>query len=239
MGLKTFTFNSGDENIGRRGKRFKGEGGRTYRLSFAWWEGLDEDRFDLDDNNPLFTGKDRVYIEGCGYIEATHPDIVKYSKDGKPARTSIATVVVKWPTKPQGSLDEQRFKDGDYEVLPWIFGEDKYKSFGPVNEEFNFGSHDLKAQCTDTQFQKMTFTPCKASLLRKLIESGAKGKAHVDRILGEVKGIVATLDDDIARTMTPEQVKAKLAGGDNAATAVGDATAGHEIDDLVDGILDD
>jgi len=238
MAMKTFTFNEGDDNLGKKGSRFKGEGGRTYRLSFAWWPGLDKGKFNLD-ANPIFTGKDRVFIEGCGYVEATHPDIVKFSKDGKPPRTSIATVVVKWPTKPNGSLDAQRFKDGDYEVQEWIFGEDKYETFKGIVEEFPFGEHDIKAQCTDTQYQKMTFISCKENLLRKLIEQGDRGKEHVDRIMAEVKAIVAGIENDIARTMTVEQVKQKIAGGDNAATAVGDATAGAEIDDLVDNILDD
>lgn len=238
MGLKTFSFNQGDETIGKRGKRFKGEAGRTYRLSFAWWDGYETGKFNLD-GNPLFTGKDRVYIEGVGYVEATHPDIVKYSKDGKPPRTSIATVVVKWPTKPNGTIDKSRFQEGDYEVLPWTFGEDKYKTFVPIHEEFHFGEHDIKAACTDTQYQKMTFTPCKDSLLAKLVEQGEKGKAHVERIMTDVQAIVAKLDTDIARTMTPAEVAAKLSNGDNAATAVGVAAAGVEIDDLVDNILDD
>ncbi len=48
--IQQFGFGQGDRAIGQQTKRFKGEGGKRYRVSFAWWEGIEDGtpNFDAD-----------------------------------------------------------------------------------------------------------------------------------------------------------------------------------------------
>ena len=238
-----FGFGEGDENIGRKSEKFKGESGRQYRLSMCWWEGLDNGTLDLKAKTPKFIGAKRHYFEGVGYILDGGPEFTKIA--GQPPRLSIATVVVQWPIGQDGSIDMDRVKKLDFKVLPWIFSEDKYKSFTPIHREFHFGQHDLTVNCSDSKFQKMTFSPCKDSLLAKLAGSDkATAKSVIGHIVERTQAIVAEIQGEIGREMTIDKLREKLAGGGggggnagNAAAAAG-AAATADIDGLVDDILD-
>ena len=242
MSFVEFGFGQNDNGIGRKSEKFKGEAGRSYRLSFAWWPGIKDGKLDLDAKTPKFVGAKRHYFEGVGYVIDGGPEFTKLA--GKPPRMAIATVVVQWPISQDGTPDMHRVKDLDFKVLPWIFSEDKYKSLTPNHREFPFGSHDITVSCTDSKFQKMTFAPCKDSLLRKLYESDKDTAKKVSKhIIEAVQGITSSLQNDLGRELSLDQLKEKLAGGGggapsgaNAAAASGAATA--DIDSLVGDILD-
>ncbi len=236
-----FGFGQNDENIGRKSVKFKGETGRQYRLSMCWWEGIDDGKIDLTGKTPKFVGAKRFYFEGVGYILDGGPEFAKIA--GQAARLSIATVVVNWPIGPDGSIDMDRVKKLDFKVLPWIFSEDKYKSFTPIHREFHFGQHDLTVNCSDSKYQKMTFSPCKDSLLAKLAGSDkATAKAVTEHVIERTQAIVANIQAEIGRELSIDKLREKLAGGGggnagNAAAAAG-AAATADIDGLVDDILD-
>jgi len=239
-GFQQFSFGSGDEGIGHKTKRWKGEKDRVYRFSFLWWPGLDKGNPNMD-GNPLFTGAPTIYVPNVGYIVANAPEFLKLSAD--PPRTRIATVVGQWPTDKAGVIDKQRVSNGDVDVMVWIFSGDKYKSLQQINNEFPFGQHDITVCCTDTQFQKLTMSPCRESLFRSLL-GNPKAKAITDRIIMEAQSIANGINNEVGRVMTIQQIREKLAGGGGDLSALGngggatESVMTGEIDSIVDNILD-
>jgi hypothetical protein len=238
-----FGFGQNDKGIGKKSEKFKGETGRSYRLSFSWWPGMEDGKPDLDAKTPKFVGAKRYYFEGVGYILATDPAMEKIA--GSPPRLSIATTVVVWPTNEDGEVDMARVGRLDFKVLPWIFSEDKYKSFTPIHREFHFGGADLTVNCSDSKFQKMTFGPCRTSLLRQMMESDKKTAAKVlAHIIERTQAITARIQSEIGREMSMDKLREKLAGGGggggsgNAAAAAGASLNTADIDGLVDDVLE-
>jgi hypothetical protein len=154
---------------------------------------------------------------------------------------AIGTVVINWPLDSKGNLDKAALENGDVEVQPWIFSQDKYDSFKPIHKEFPFGSHDVTVQCTDTQYQKMTFSPCRESLLRK-IKDGAPN--HFKNIVAKIAAVAGNIQRDIGREMTLDQIREKMSGGSGggggnaAASAAPSPQTTAEIDSIVDNLLD-
>lgn len=243
-GFIEFSFDEGDEKITRKTKKFKAEANQTYRLSFAWWP-ENNDVPDLDAAKPRFGGGERVYIEGVGYVY-TQKGADYSSFSNKEPSAAIATIVVVWPTNRNGEIDTAKLKEGEYEVVPWIFGKDKYNQIKSLHQECHLGSWDLKASCTDATFQKMTFTPAKDSMLRRLL-SNDKTKKIAENIFSQVRDIAEGLKAEIGRDMTVAQIKDKLSGGSGSsgrsgggrAAAVVDSAVTSDIDSLVDSVLDD
>ena len=235
-----FGFDQGDSSVGGRSNRFKGETGRVYRMSFAWWLGLENGKPDLDQVTPKFVGADTHYIPGVGYFINKGPEYTKIA--GASPKKRIATPVILWPVDNKGNLDKSRLASGDCEVKVWIFSSDKYSSLKQIHAEFPFGQHDITVSCSDTQYQKMTFSPCKENLFRNLL-GNPKAKPIVDGIILEAQKIVANIQNDVGRDMTVQQIQEKMAGGTGAASGfTGGSPAGGavtgQIDDLMDGLLD-
>jgi len=235
-GYQQFGFGRNDDGVGNKSKRFKGEGGRRYRVSFAWWKGLDKGDMKLDSDTPEFLGAPRNYIPNVGYIVNRGPEYTKLA-GGEAPRMAIGTILIVWPMDQKGNLDKTALGNGDFEVVPWIFGQDKYRLLDPIHKDFHFGEHDLTISCTDTQYQKMAFTPCKDSLLAKIKEKGGSMWAS---ILEKVQAVAATIQGDIGREMTLDQIREKMAGGGTMGGGGGPSTsvATEDIDNLVDNLLD-
>lgn len=238
-GFLEFGFGEND-NAARSGKteKFKGETGRSYRLSFCWWPGSDASTPDLDAKTPKFVGAKRFYFEGVGYVIDGGPEFSKVANG--PSRMAIATVVVQWPMDASGQIDMARVKACDFKVLPWIFSQDKYKTLTPLHNEFPFGGHDITVTCSDAKFQKMTFAPCKDSLLRKFIASDKdSAKKVAEYITGQTAGIITNIQSDLGREMSIDTLRDKLSGGGSSPMSVTSTSAATEdIDGLVDDILD-
>jgi hypothetical protein len=235
--IQQFGFGQGDRAIGQQTKRFKGEGGKRYRVSFAWWAGIEDGEPDFDAETPQFVGGRRIYIPGAGYVFDKGPEYAKFAPDG--SRTAIATVIVVWPTTRDGKLDEDLFKRGDFEVMPWVFGQNKYRDLEPNHSNFHFGANDLVINCTDSQYQKMSFVSAQKNLFRGLLDSKSKKmKERGAEIISAVQTLVPSIRDEIARDLTLDQIREKLGGisaapGDNGAADVGD------VDDILDDLLDE
>lgn len=240
-GYKGFTFGENDEHVGKKGNRWKGETGNTYRFSFIMWPGLDKGAPELDAKGPDFRGTMAHYIEKVGYIVNKGPEYTKLA--GGPPRSRIGTAVVVWPTNKDGSLDTDKVQRGDCEVMAWLFSDDKYKSLKMIHKEFHFGMHDITVVCSDTQYQKLTFSPCKENLFRKFYESDKdKGKEIAGKILKDAQEVASGMDNEVGRELTIEQLVQAMNGQSPSAakgsTGSPDMAVTGDIDDLVGDILD-
>ena len=118
MSISDFSFDDGDRSLTSNTKRLKFKNGETVRVSFAWFPKGDDGNYDLS-SNPRFRGANRVWVNGVGYVVANSPEIASIT--GATPKMSIATVVVVWPTDKNGNIDKNRMKNGDCDVMPWVF----------------------------------------------------------------------------------------------------------------------
>ena len=239
--FKQFGFGQDDGAVGRKGQRFKMDKNETARISFLWWKGLEDGKPDFDAPTPNFTGAHRHYLKGVGYFINKGPEYTKIA--GEASKMRINTIVVKWPMKAGGKLDADAIQAGQFEVLYWVFDEGKYNEIKPIHAEWPLGSHDLKIKCADAQFQKMSFSPCRDSILRKLMEKG-EDSPIVQQIIAAGQAMLPKVNDEVGKDLTLDQIREKLAGGGGGASGGGgspvvDAAATDDIDDALDGLLDD
>ena len=240
-GFDTFGFGQNDETVQAGRTRFKIEKDRAYRLSMAYWPKNDKGLPNLDAPTPIFKGQRRLYVQGIGYFLDKGPEFVKLA--GQASKMCVATVVVQWPIDGKGNPDKALLAAGDFKVMPWTMDPGKYRNLESIHNEFPFGTCDLKVLGVDSNFQKMTFSPCRESVFRKLLEN-PKAKAIVDRILGEVNEIAESLGKEIANDWTLDQVRQKLAGGSPGGGGGGapagpvEAASDEAMDDIVDDLLD-
>lgn len=246
-----FGFDQGDESLGGgKFERFKAKEGETYRMSFVWWEMKDgKPQLEVmkdghsEPASPKFVGAKRFFIPNVGYILDRGPEFAKIA--GGPSKPTIATVIALWPTDRKGNLDKNRFAQGEVDVKPWVFSQDKYDGLKRRHGEFPFGQYDLSVACTDTQFQKMDLSPCRENLFRKVLESD-KLKAISDAVLAKVAAIVGAnaqgepmgLRGIIARDMTIDKVREKLGGGSGGGLSTNTAGTTSQVDDLLNDLLD-
>lgn len=233
-GFSDFTFGSGDENIGERSKRFKGETGRGYRVSFVWFDSYNEDGTPAEGANLQFTQCQRIYKEGVGYIAITDANRAAMTKlTGGTPKQQIATVICAWPCDKDGDLDAVSFKSGKgWKVQPWCLSPMKYKTIGQNHKRFSLVKHDLSMLCSDGQYQKMTFTPEGENLLLKYLNAKNEDiRAVAHKILAEARGVAENIHGELARTMTVDEVREKLGGEMSSPT-------GNHTDQNVDSMLD-
>jgi len=246
-GFLDFSIGEGDEEVGKRAKRFKAEGGRTYRATFCWFSvktatGWD-DELAIDEKGNLhsdaqirFTGCERGYVEGVGYFLYNGP---AYAEFGQP-KQAVATILCVWPTDKEGDLDAASFANGKgYAVQPWIFSTDKYNNIKKAHKRFDLLDHDLAMSCPADggQYQKLTFTPENESLFRKLLSSEKpQFKSVAMQILKSARAIGATIHAEMAREMTIDQIREKM--GAEVSTPTGATThAAKDVEDLLNDVL--
>jgi hypothetical protein len=188
---------------------FWAEVGRTYRVSFIWWKGLEDGKPDLDQPAPQFAGGNTNFIPDVGYVINKGPEYNKLAGDDAP-RMRIATVIVVWPTDAGGTVDKTALSRGEIDVLPWVMSGDKFTSLKLINKEFPFGLHDFTMTCSDTTFQKMTFQPCRDSLLRALMNN-PKAAAIVADLIATAQVVAANIGNQIGRELTVDEIRDRLA----------------------------
>lgn len=88
------------------------------------------------------------------------------------AKKRITTTVIKYDTKPDGSLIEPF----GFTLLVWRFSDDKFVQLRNINKEWPLTEHDLLASCDEETYQRMAFSACKQALFRapKFIEVHGK-----------------------------------------------------------------
>lgn len=236
-GFIDFSFGSGDEVVGKKGKRFKAEKDRSYRVTFCWFRDLDASGAPVQKpDNIRFTGCQRIYKQGVGYILYKGP---QYAEFGAPKQT-IATVICVWPTDKDGQIDINSFKAGTgWSVMPWMFDPEKYNTIKNGNKRFPLIAHDLGISCSDAQFQKLTFTPEPDNLLLKMLNSSSQTHKDIARkIIEQARQIGEGLNRDLARDLTVDEVRIAL-GGDVAPTGGGGGGGSVNVDSVLDSILED
>lgn len=232
-----FGINEGDETVGKRENRtkFKAKEGEGYRISIAWWP-IKDGLLDLDAKTPFFIGEKRSFISSVGYFFDKGPEYAKLA--GKPGRQAIATILVKWPTDKRGVLDKQRFANGDYEVMPWIFSGTRYNEIKEQHEEWGLGKHDLKLTCTDTQYQKMTIMSTKDSCLAIIMES-PKRTEQAKAISQEIAELAQSMRRELGQDLTLDQIRERM-GQDVASAAPASSEMNmDEVDDMINDLLEE
>lgn len=224
-----FGFGENDSKVTTRTLRYKGEAGNTDRLSFVWW--ADDD---LSASSPRFVGAKRHYVQGVGYFLNKGPEYTKIA--GGPPKLQVATIVAVWPTDREGNIDKAHLSK--VQVLPWTFSADKYETLKRRHNQFHVGKHDILATCTDSNFQKMDFSPCTESLYATLLASDKdSAKSIVDKIQSETAEIAETIQGIIARDYSIEQIREKLGGGSPGGVIDG-SLAGEEVDEILDDLVE-
>ena len=241
--IQHFSFGEGDKDIGGQIKPFKADAGRSYRVSFIWWKGLEDGKPDLDSPAPQFAGANANFIPNVGFIINKGPEYTKLAGDKAP-RMRIASVIAVWPTDKQAQVDKSALQRGEIDILPWVISGDKFTTLKNINKEFPFGSHDFTLNCTDANFQKMTFTPCRDSLLRALL-GNPKAESMVADMIAKAQLISGGISEHVGREMTVQQIREKLVGGPGGGHGGGggsssavDTMATGDIDSMVDNMLD-
>ena len=228
MSFSDFTFDEGDRKLSNNTKRLKFKNGETVRISFAWFPSNDNGEYDLT-ANPRFRGGNRIWVNGVGYVVASSPEVAKIT--GGTPKMTVATVVVVWPTDKNGTIDKNRMKNGECDVIPWVFSKRKYSELKAVASEWPLGEHDLKITCTEEQYQQTTLTNCRENFLNKLQQKG--GTTFTD-IVERVESVANDLNSFIGNDYTIDQLKEKM----GMATTSSTENTTEEVDDLIDNMLD-
>jgi len=235
-GFQQFGFGEKDEGFGRKSKRLKMEKGEEARISFIWWPGLDKGKPNLQAATPIFVGGPRHYLKGVGYFMNKGPEYTKIA--GEAPKMRINTIIVKWPSK-GGKTDQEAIKEGNFEVLYWIMDDGKYDELKPIHQEWPFGAHDLKLKCSDAQFQKMSFSPTKDSVLAAL---ALHPESTVwQSLVASAQAFIAGAQDEIGKEMTLDQIREKLAGGGGGGGGGGSAVSAvsGDMDEALNNFLED
>lgn len=230
MGFSVFDTDN-DTRYTSKNNRYKGREGETDRLSFIWFEGTEEGEPDLS-SAPKFIGAERIYHPDVGYVLNNGPEFAKLSAatGGNSPKMAVATLVIQWPTDRSGEIERSRLAKGDVLVMPWIFSKDKYASLKKTHKRFHFGAHDVTVDCSDAQYQKMTFTPERDNLFLVIRE---KNPDLAKRIIAQAQEVISNLENSIAQDLTIEQFKEKLGMSDFEGVKASDSDVSSIMDDIL------
>ena len=247
--FQSFGFGQNDTGIGSRAEKFKGEKGKTYRIGFAWWEGMDGDEeFTVDKLTvpegeeskltPKFVGGPRHYVQGAGYVLNKGPEFTQLI--GSPPKMMIATIIVSWALGKNGQPSKESLFSEMPDVMPWIFSQDKYEKLKKMHTAgYPMHDWDVQIDCEDTQFQKFTFLPAKQNIFKEMLKStNSQGREVAQHIIERVRALAPNLEREVGQNLTLEQLKEKM--GVETSTPVGNAVAGdHDVDNLLGSMLED
>ena len=105
------------------------------------------------------------YQDGLGYI------VSRLGKDGPEAdevwkrldapRDYFTTLVLLYPTNRDGELNKRALQEGQWRILPWRIGPDRYlqilkRNKGLMLNGVSIASQDLEITCKDTQYQNIS-----------------------------------------------------------------------------------
>lgn len=219
-------------------QRFKGKKGETYRISFAWWPQGENNTLNLSAKKPKFIGGKRNYIPNVGYILNKGPEFTSLA-GGEQPKLAIGTIIIKWPTDKAGNIDQARLLKGDYQIMSWVFGEQRYKVLDNQWRDWPAGEHDVTALCEDEQYQKMTFSPCKNSVLRQIMTSTSDAhKALAADITSRVRSLEPKIGNEVARDLSLDEIRLKL-GKSGPSPVSAPSGMSSQVDSMMDNILDD
>jgi len=272
-----FGIGEGDETIGTKISRWSAEK-RKYRVGFANWPSLPQEEplegsmisllkdmtseDEMQPSTPKFVGCPRHYKPGVGYFVRKGPEYDQFTSDA--AKTYVGTIIIQWASDENGNVTTEHMKKMPT-LAPWVFPKSKYQDVSAAHLQFPFGEHDLIVNCTDQQYQKMTFLPAKNSLFQLMLRR-ALGDEVVEKNFGiKPKGDPRKPDDrardicqvviDTAREiyhkplqsyvaldMSLDDIREKLGGESSPVSGGGgggvSAAEQAEVDGLLDEILE-
>ena len=250
--FQSFGFGQNDTGIGSRAEKFKGEKGKSYRIGFVWWDGIegggefgvsaltpkddsDEAKFAL---TPKFIGGPRNYIQGVGYVINKGPEYTSLA--GQPPKMMIATIIVSWALGKNGQPSKESLLNEMPDVMPWIFSQDKYEKLKKMHMSgYPMHSVDVQIDCEDTQYQKFNFLPAQQCIFKEMLKAGSsQGREVAAHIIENVRALAPTLEREIGQNLTIDQLREKM--GVETSGPVGNVVAGdQEVDQLLGSMLDD
>lgn len=213
-------FGQGDEIVtnSRDLEFYKGEKNSSDIVSLCWFFKNEDGTLQMgEEHTPQFKISKYHYVQGKGYID-TNPYLV--SKDGPP-KLRFGTFIVRYKTNRKGEIQAPL----EYDVMPWAFGEDKFRKLGEIHKDFPLTKHDFRIMCEDDQFQKLTFFPVPKGSLWQRSEELRKD------ILAQVEIMSSKLS--LSRTMSTDDLKEHY-GEDNS--PVPEMSTEVNYDDLLDGL---
>ena len=247
--FQSFGFGQNDSGIGSRAEKFKAEKGKTYRIGFAWWEGMEgDDDFTVDKMTPAneedttltpkFIGAPRHYVQGAGYIINKGPEYTQLI--GAAPKMMVATIVVSWALGKNGQPSKDSLFSSMPDVMPWIFSQDKYEKL-KKQHLMGYPMHDWDVQidCEDATYQKFNFLPAKQNIFKEMLKStNEQGQEVAKHIVERVRALAPNLEREIGQNLTIEQLKEKM--GVESSGPVGNVVAGDaDVDNLLGSMLDD
>ena len=202
-------FDENDDTIltNTRAEKYKGVANQIDRIAIIW-------HF-ADKGVPKFKTAQTHYKDGVGYFKSLGEATT--AAFGAP-KTKLATFIVHYRTDKQGNP----FKDAsgkvhmEYEIKEFHLNEEKYRTLYGIHQEFNLTQCDIRVECTDPTYQKMTFTPCNGKGL---------WLSRKDQILAELESRIDHLQ--VAREVSLEDL------------GIGVITSSPEIDVDYDQLMED
>lgn len=232
------TFGMDDDSAASIGDatRYKGKAGETDRVSFAYFP-LDDDGAPDLAKAPLWVKANRHYVQGVGYFVSGGKewDDLAAAHGSKGPKTNLATVVVIWPTSSDGSVDKERLKK-DWKVRTLVVSKDKFSALVKIHQEWGLGSSDVSITCTDAQYQKMTYTPCKQHFLKDILANPKAVKLKARLMAAITDAIEVNMKNDLGKPLTLDQLRERLGVGGGSPVAPASA---ENIDDMMMDLLDE
>jgi hypothetical protein len=178
---ETFGFGQNDAGVSSRANKFKGEKGKSYRISFAWWPGFEDANFgtgnlELPEGKeehqltPHFIRHPQNYIEGVGYVLNKGPQWTQLA--GSQPKMKIATILVSWALGKHGKPSKESLFEDLPQVQPWVISGDKYEKLKKMHMSgYPMYDWDIQADCEDSTFQKFTFLPAHQNIFKEMLKN--------------------------------------------------------------------
>ena len=142
----------------RKLDRFRGKQGQTYRFAIV-------------DENPIKV-QQHYHRGGFGYLRCIRPLQMKCAacEAGDKSNPRLGVNIIMYPSAYLDGVPEVDGKPGVFDasgvkVLAFFFGSSAFVDLRNIRSEWgDLRKHDLKVQCTNEQYQHLSFTVCKDAL---------------------------------------------------------------------------
>ena len=145
------------------------------------------------------------------------------------ANMYFSTVLLVYPTTPEGKHDIDAIKKGGWRIIPWRFGRNTYDEIWNINDglrgnQLTIATQDIRLECKDTTYQTT-----KVSFVGKSVwQSNPSFRSMI------LSKAVPFYDKLIPfRNMTTDELRVKLG---MATTSVQDVSVGEDFSGLLDSV---
>lgn len=250
--FQTVTFGKNDDDLKVvSNKSFKFKKGVKTRVALAAWSFDDDGYLNLEGTPEIISAPvSWVDTEDVkGYV-VHHPKDVVTSIVGEEPRWRCATVLVIFPTLPDGDLDMDLLRLGRWEVVPWAFSNRKYDELKSKHKRYHLGKVDLQIECTNEGFQNLKYETYENNILRMLIDKARADKANtetpnnemtkkVDAMMAEIRRTQGVLQGLIGKVVDVDDLRKAFGQASSSATSslssAVSAEATQDVENMLDG----